>query len=102
MYNPYNNQYRQYSAPTLSGRVVTSREEAMGVPVDFTQGFTLMPDFAHGRIYAKVFNPNTGDAPLREFTLAEPVVEKPVQYATKEEVQSIREKLDELLKGGAV
>ena len=43
--NPY--QYRNYSQPSLSGRMVTSKEEALGVPADFTNGCTFMPDLSH-------------------------------------------------------
>lgn len=61
MYQPQN--------MTLSGRMVTSREEALAVPVDFYTGITFLPDMSHGRIYAKVLNQNTGGADVLEFVL---------------------------------
>lgn len=54
----------------ISGRMVTSREEALGVPVDFMGGVTVLPDLSHGRIYTKVFNPQTGSADFVEFRAA--------------------------------
>ena len=41
-------------------RPVTGREEAVAMQVDFLGPGTLMPDFPHGIIYFKRFNPNTG------------------------------------------
>lgn len=90
--NPY--QYRNYSQPSLSGRMVTSKEEALGVPADFTNGCTFMPDLSHGRIFAKIFDPNTGSAPMKEFRLVEAEPEQ--QYATQQDVLQLRNKLEEL------
>ncbi len=60
-------QPQQQAQPVISGRMVTSREEALGVPVDFMGGVTVLPDLSHGRIYTKVFNPQTGSADFVEF-----------------------------------
>lgn len=60
-------QSQQQAQPMISGRMVTSREEALGVPVDFMGGVTVLPDLSHGRIYTKVFNPQTGNADFVEF-----------------------------------
>lgn len=92
---PYQTQAFQYQQPqqaqmALSGRPVTSREEAAGLPMDFTAGAMYMPDLAHGVIYAKIFNSNTGEAPLLEFRVAKPEEKKEVAYATAVEVESLR------------
>lgn len=92
---PYQAQAFQYQQPqqaqmVLSGRPVTSREEAAGLPMDFTSGAMYMPDLAHGVIYAKIFNANTGEAPLLEFRVAKPEEKKEVAYATAIEVESLR------------
>lgn len=92
---PYQTQAFQYQPPqqaqmVLSGRPVTSREEAAGLPMDFTSGAMYMPDLAHGVIYAKIFNANTGEAPLLEFRVAKPEEKKEVAYATAVEVESLR------------
>lgn len=71
--NPFPAQPAQPMYPqqdmTLSGRMVTSREEALAVPVDFNAGMTFLPDMSHGRIYVKVFNQNSGGADVLEFIL---------------------------------
>lgn len=102
--NPYAQQfYRPFQQTTLSGRMVTSREEALGVPADFTNGCTFMPDLSHGRIFAKIFNPNTGEAPMKEFRLVE--VEAEQQFATHQDFVQLRSRLEELealMKGAEV
>ena len=50
----------QQAQSGLSGRMVTSREEALGVPVDFMGGLMIFPDVSHGAIYTKLFNSQTG------------------------------------------
>lgn len=57
------------AANALQGRMVTSREEALGVPVDFSGQPMLFPDLAHGVVYVKQFNPGTGASDFREFRL---------------------------------
>lgn len=66
MYQP---QYApvQQMAPTISGRMVTSLEEARGVQVDFASGMTVCPDLGHDVIYVKLFDRNTGTAPIVEY-----------------------------------
>lgn len=93
--NPYQyNNGRTYNQPSLSGRMVTSKEEALGVPADFASGCTFMPDLSHGRIFAKIFNPHTGEAPMKEFRLVEAEAEQ--QFATQQDVNQLRTKLEEL------
>lgn len=63
------------SITTLSSfvcRPVASKEEAMGVPVDFMGNPMFFPDLAHGVIYMKRFNTNTGSADMFEFRSSEP------------------------------
>lgn len=99
--HPYQAQAFQFQQPqqaqiALSGRPVTSREEAAGLPMDFTAGAMYMPDLAHGVIYAKIFNANTGEAPLLEFRLAKPDEKKDVAYATAQEVETLRNELSRM------
>lgn len=46
------------SAPSASiqGRMVTSKEEALGVPVDFSGAPILLADLSHNAIFVKKFN----------------------------------------------
>ena len=53
-------------------RPVTSREEAVAVTVDFLGPGTIMPDFGHGMIYFKRFNPNSGGAEFFDFSVQPP------------------------------
>lgn len=79
-------------------RPVTSKEEALGIPVDFFAPGTIMPDLAHGKIYLKKFNQNTGAGDLFVFALETQSEEQPpeVQYASRQDVESIREDLDRI------
>lgn len=74
-------------------RPVTSREEALGVQVDFFGPGALMPDLSRGVIYLKRFNPQTGGCDLIVFTAEQPKQEEPIQYATMEDLNKLREEL---------
>lgn len=77
-------------------RPVTSREEAVASQVDFFGPGTIMPDLSHGVIYLKRFNPQSGASDFFVFTVEQPKEEAPVQYATKEDIESIRAEIDQL------
>lgn len=53
--------------PAFFCRPVASREEALGVPVDFMGAPMFFPDLAHNVVYMKRFNTNTGAADVFEF-----------------------------------
>lgn len=55
------------SQPNFFCRPVASKEEALGVPVDFMGSPMFFPDIAHNVIYMKRFNTNTGAADVFEF-----------------------------------
>lgn len=55
------------SQPNFFCRPVASKEEALGVPVDFMGAPMFFPDIAHNVIYMKRFNTNTGSANVFEF-----------------------------------
>lgn len=83
----------QQATQTFGCRPVTSKEEALGVQVDFLGPGTLMPDLGHGIVYLKRFNSNTGTSDIFEFRLAEqqPEQEKPDELA---EIRASIERLD--------
>lgn len=106
-YPMYNTQYPAYQYPTAlpqqpapqmqpqpvyQARPVTSREEALGQQVDFFGAGTLMPDLAHGIVYLKRFNPNTGGSDLFEFRQAQPET----QQEQPNELEQIRESIKRL------
>ena len=70
MQQPYQGNYQQQPAQ-MNGRMVTSREEALGVPVDFNAP-VILPDLAHGVVYVKIFNQQTGAADFIEYRRADP------------------------------
>lgn len=68
MNQPMTNQPTQNTQQTnFLCRPVASKEEALGVPVDFMGAPMFFPDLSHGVIYMKRFNTNTGSADLFEF-----------------------------------
>ena len=96
---PYQPQMPVYQAQeTLVGRMVTSREEALAVPVDFQSGVTFMPDLSHGRVYAKVFNQNTGGADFVEFRAMpkQEASDDAPAFAPLSVVDELRRQIDEL------
>lgn len=78
-YQPMQNQYQPGNPPmnqpmtnqtqqtNFVCRPVASKEEALGVPVDFMGSPMFFPDLAHNVIYVKRFNTNTGAADVFEF-----------------------------------
>lgn len=53
--------------PNFFCRPVASKEEALGVPVDFMGQPMFFPDLAHNVVYMKRFNTTTGAADIYEF-----------------------------------
>lgn len=96
-------------------RPVTSREEAVAVTVDFLGPGTIMPDFGHGMIYFKRFNPNSGGAEFFDFSVQPPPQAQVQQqtapatpaYDPREDIEGLRNEfsvlrgeLDEMKKAG--
>lgn len=83
----------------LSGRMVTSREEALGVPVDFMGGLMVFPDVGHRAIYTKLFNGQTGQTDFAEYRRIDRPEAKPDQpeaYALESDVKALRDQVAEL------
>lgn len=73
---------------------VASITEAQAVPTDFMGDTLLLTDFAHGCIYTKVLNPNTGSAIFRTFKLVEDVSQPmAVEYDAKAEIDKLRSEI---------
>ena len=68
---------QQMQQPGYICRPVTGREEALAAQVDFLGPGTVMPDLAHGMIFLKRFNPNTGSSDFLEFVFQQPKQEQP-------------------------
>ena len=85
---------QQMPQPVISGRPVSSREEAQAIPMDYAAGAMYMPDLPHGVIYAKIVNNATGEAPLMAFKLAQEEPKKEATgYATIAEVDGLRDEI---------
>lgn len=63
--------FQAVQGPIVKTRVVTSENEAMGVPVDFDASVLIMPDLPHGMIYAKQWNANDGSATFRKYRIVQ-------------------------------
>ena len=90
MQNPYMMMQQQ----SISGRPVSSREEALSVPMDFLAGITVMPDMSHGKVYVKLLNQNTGAVDMITFDRAQE--EQQPQYVTVEQFEELKEQLTAL------
>lgn len=99
--NPYGSRQNGYGNTnffmqqnTISGRIVNSREEFMGIPMDFQSGVTTGVDLCHGMIYVKVLNPQTGQTNV--FTFVREKEEEPPQYVTFEQFEELKKELEAL------
>ena len=77
-------------------RPVTSREEAVAAQIDFMAAGTLMPDLGHSAVYLKRFNPNTGASDFYVFALEQNKDDTPVQYATKSDIEALRDEIEKI------
>lgn len=94
-YQPQQQTAPMQAQPTQTGgylcRPVTCREEAVAAQVDYFSAGIVMPDLAHGVIYLKRFDPNTGASSFLDFKYAPPApaVESgsidPAQFVTRKE-----------------
>lgn len=75
--------------PSIQGRMVTSKEEALAVPVDFSGNPVFLADLAHGKIFVKKLNLNTGAADFAEFVLNVPQQEMQQQPQAQHETQQM-------------
>ena len=104
--NPYQQQMpmqqpvapQQMQGYSPASMPVSSREEAMAVPADFSGAPMLFADFSHGKIYVKQWNNQKGAA---DFVVFAPEVqeeepaqqEKPADCVSKAEFRREMEKL---------
>lgn len=105
--NTYGQQFQQpvqpqipaaNQTPTFTCRPVTSREEALAVQTDFFSPGTLMPDMAHGVIYMKRFNSNTGSSDFMEFAYQHPVEKVEPKYATLDDLAALKAEIESMKK----
>lgn len=96
----------QPNQPGLIVRPVASFDEAKAVPTDFSGALTIMPDWAHGFIYAKALGDN-GTPVFRayrdvDFSSAQAAPQPPaepapaVEYATKGDLDDLWRGINDL------
>ena len=78
-------------------RAVTSREEALGVPVDFSGRPMTLLDTTHGKIWVKTFNPNTGSADLAEYRRVAPEQMESTAFVPMSDFQQFAAQISEEL-----
>lgn len=79
---------------------VASYDEAKAVPTDFLGNLIIMTDFAHGMVYTKVLDTNTGNPIFKiyaEMPEPEPTPPAPV-YDAQNEIAQLRAELNALKK----
>lgn len=91
---PQNGQFGQGGLSPMS-RPVSSREEAQATAADFSGAMMVFPDVAHGRVYLKRWNMQTGAADFMEFGPVETVAENATvpEYVCLQTYQEDMEKL---------
>ena len=77
-------------------RPVTSRVEAEAIQCEYFGPGTLMPDLAHGMVYLKRFNQNTGTSEMFDFASVPPATAVAPEYVTKDTVDEIKQSINRL------
>jgi len=80
----------------IQARFVSGREEAVASNVMPGSMFAFY-DRAHGMIYTKLIDPNTGMPEFREYAEVQPAQQQPTQYATTEALEALRQEFDQML-----
>lgn len=89
-----------------ASRPVTSREEANGVPADFSGAPMIFPDVANDRIYKKQWDLNVGGPTFREYAPVfpahaeapqpQPTQQPQVMWASIQDLQDLQDLVEKL------
>lgn len=88
---------QQTALPGPAMRAVASKAEVVAAQIPFDGNEYYFKDTSTGKIYGKSFNFTDGTAPIVTYS---PEVERPVQYATLEDLNGLRAELEALKRPG--
>lgn len=94
MQQPMMQQPPQQPQANMICRPVAGEEEGRSVPTDFSGAVTIMPDFAHGKIYTKALNQYDGTSVFDTYVKQQPA--PPVEYAPIGVVQALAAEIEQL------
>lgn len=85
--------------PGVAASMVTNRQEAEAAQIPFDSSMSIFADVAHGCIYTKRFNPQTGSADFCVYRAEQaeaPAEPEAPAYASAQEVADLRKQIEEL------
>lgn len=119
-YPNYNSYYPRYGQPiysaqafspmaaqnaqgySMSSMPVSSKEEAMAVPADFTGAPMVFCDLSHGKVYIKQWNAQTGSADFMTFCPEEQTQAEDDGYVKQSEFKAAMAEFSRRLKLGGM
>lgn len=80
----------------IQARFVSGREEAVASNV-MPGSMFLFHDRAHGMVYAKLIDPNTGMPEFKEYAEVQPVQQQAPQYVTTDALDALRGEFEQMI-----
>ena len=80
----------------IQARFVSGREEAVASNV-IPGSMVIFSDRAHGMVYTKLIDPNTGMVDFREYAEIQPIQQQAPQYVTVDALDAFRREVDQIL-----
>ena len=80
----------------IQARFVSGREEAVASNV-MPGSMFLFHDRAHGMVYAKLIDPNTGMPEFREYAEVQPSQQQAPQYVTVDALEALRSEVEQMI-----
>lgn len=80
----------------IQARFVSGREEAVASNV-MPGSMFLFHDRAHGMVYAKLIDPNTGMPEFKEYAEVQPAQQQQPQYVTIDALEALRSEFEQIL-----
>lgn len=93
---PFNSPTIPSQAQNFVCRPVASREEVLSFPADFMGSPQFFPDIAHGVIYMKRLNSQTGSADIFEFKTERQQEAPQIAFAPMQDLMDLRDAVENL------